>query len=1063
MHKLHTYIHAGHAHSRRARLLLIVFVLIYNASPALAQQQVAALTTNTSTSGRAAVEAPRPKRLAPLRASETSEGARVTITADAALGDYSAYRTGDRFFVRLPRANFVAAQRDLSAGLTEARVEQQGADVLLSFHLPLGATAHVRQNFNRLDVLIAAQDQQQSGGTAVATSDKKDADKQPPVTPPTTATDAAAPAPATLPTTTTTPVNTTTPSLDATAATATTTTNATATTPAAAATKATGGKGRPALPPEKANPVRVVRFETAPVIDGKLDDGVWKTAAVFKDFYQTNPGDNIAPSKPTEMMMGYDAKTLYIAFHCYDEPDKVRATVPKRDQIWDDDYVGMFLDTFNDKRKAYAFFFSPLGVQADGILTESQGEDYSPDVVMESKGTLTSDGYIVEIAIPFKSLRYEAGKDKQWGAHFFRRIKRLNNELDSWMPNSRDISGTLLQAGHLTGLEGISTERTLELIPSITISETGRRVRAFPPQPSGAGARGVAPLVDTGRFLNRPIEADIGLTAKYSLTPTVTLDFAYNPDFAQVEADATVVQANQRFPIFFEEKRPFFLEGKDIFNTANTVVHTRAIVDPDFAAKITGKRGRNTFGLILASDNAPGNFGEDELDDRQRAIITAPDDETRRRRSLAYQDLLDNVLGKNALIGVLRLKRDVGRESSLGLFATSYNFGEHGNQLAGFDGRFKVNPTSVASFEVIGTTLRDCGRDFNLQTGALNLNCARNNGFGYSFSYDVTKRHTGWYFSNDGRTQNYRADVGFTRRTNTNESLFSYRISTEPKPKAKFISFRWNNFTYSDYDFQGRHQGWGNGNNFNFTFAGQAYLFVGTNIGYTRLFAEEFGGQFAGTDQERQSRHKALLFEVGKTFNKKYSGWVFMNMRRGAFDFDFGAGPNYPRISPVAIAARAARAAGQCEETEGQSVPEVCNDTQDPGPGTQFDIESGFTYQPTNALRVQLNYTKSRLTRYDTGFVAFDDNIFVMRSTYQFTRFTFARARVDYDSLGARMRGQFLLGWTPNPGTAFYVGYNDDLNRNGFNPFNNNLEPGFRRNGRTFFIKASYLFRRSFE
>jgi hypothetical protein len=1029
------------------RLFLPLLVVLAGLAPLAAlvparAQQLAALTGPNAPAPRSA-EAPRAKRLAPLRVSETQDGARVSVTADAPLADYDAYREGARFYVRLPQASAVAAQRDLASapGLNAARVEQRGADVLLVLELQPGVSARVRQSFNRLDVLVGVQ--QQGGGTAASSTPAPTPPPAPAPTPngePAPATDAAAPKP--------------TPAADPTSP---TTTNDAAPSPAAAKGLAPG-KGRPALPPEKANPVRVPRFESAPVIDGKLDDAIWKSAAVFKDFYQTNPGDNIAPSKPTEMFMGYDAHTLYIAFHCFDEPDKVRATVPKRDNIWDDDYVGMFLDTFNDQRKAYAFFFSPLGVQADGTLTESQGEDYSPDIVMESKGALTSDGYVVEIAIPFKSLRYEAGKGKQWGAHFFRRIKRFNNELDSWMPNSRDISGTLIQAGHLTGLEDISTERTLELIPSITISETGRRVRAFPPQPAGSAAKGTAAVVDQGRFLNRPVELDLGLTAKYTLTPTVTLDFAYNPDFAQVEADATVVTANQRFPIFFQEKRPFFLEGKEIFDTNNTVVHTRAIVDPDFAAKITGKRGRNTFGLILASDAAPGNFSED---DRTAAFQELTRQQIRHEQQGTPIQTPANIrlFDKNALIGVLRLKRDVGRESSVGMFATSYNFVDRHNQLLGFDGRFKVNPTTVASFEVIGTTLRDC-------TGGTleSLRCFANKGFGYSFNYDVTKRHYGWFFSNDGRTQNYRADVGFTRRTNTNESLFAFRVSTEPKPKAKFISFRWQNFSYSDYDFQGRHQGWGNGNNFNFTFQGQTYLFIGTNIGYTRLFAEEFGGRFAGQDQERQARHKAILFELDKTFSKKYSGYIFMGYRRGSLDFDFGAGPDYPRVSPAAVAQRAAQAAGTCRVDEGEEPPPVCLDPiQDPGSGSQLDMDAGFTYQPTNALRTQLNYTKARLTRYDTGLVAFDDNIYVLRATYQFTRFTFARARVDYDTLAARVRGQFLLGYTPNPGTAFYVGYNDDLSRNGYNPFSRNLEPGLRRNGRTFFIKASYLFRRSFE
>ncbi len=146
------------------------------------------------------------------------------------------------------------------------------------------------------------------------------------------------------------------------------------------------------LPPEKARPVSVPRFEKPPVIDGKLDEDVWKTAAVLGDFYQTQPGDNIAPSYPTHVLLGYDSKTLYIAFRVKDEPDKVRATVAKRDEIWDGDTVHVILDTFNDKRKGYILGFNPLGIQADGIFTEGEGDDFSLDIVMESKGSLTEEG-----------------------------------------------------------------------------------------------------------------------------------------------------------------------------------------------------------------------------------------------------------------------------------------------------------------------------------------------------------------------------------------------------------------------------------------------------------------------------------------------------------------------------------------------------------------------------------------------------------------------------------------------------------------------------------------------
>src|SRR6188474_773112 len=427
------------------------------------------------------------------------------------------------------------------------------------------------------------------------------------------------------------------------------------------------GKAALALPPEKSAPIKPALFAKPPTIDGKLDDEVWQTAAVLKDFYQVQPGDNLIPQNQTEVRLGYDPRYLYIAFHCYDDPAKVRANIAKRDNIWDDDYVGILFDTFNDQRRAYEFDFNPLGVQADGIWTEGQGEDFSLDLVMDSKGMVTSDGYTIEIAIPFKSLRYVAGKDKLWGIHFWRRTKRLNNALDMWIPMDRDKNSWLAQAGKLTGLEGISTERTLELIPSLTISETGKRKTALP-----FNARAGTP--DPGRFVNEPIDFDPGLTGKYTLTPTVTLDFTLNPDFAQVESDQLVVTANQRFPIFFEEKRPFFLEGIDIFSTQISAVHTRAIIDPDFAAKLTGKVDRNTFGILLASDNAPGNFSDD--------------DRTNPNVFPGIQRFVD----KNASVGILRLKRDVGKSDSfIGFLTTYYRFVDKYNELGGFDGRFRID------------------------------------------------------------------------------------------------------------------------------------------------------------------------------------------------------------------------------------------------------------------------------------------------------------------------------------------------------------------------------------
>jgi hypothetical protein len=166
------------------------------------------------------------------------------------------------------------------------------------------------------------------------------------------------------------------------------------------------------LPAEKTNPVRIARFDAAPVIDGNLDDTVWRSAAVLRDFYQTTPGDNSRPSKRTRVLLGYDAKNLYIAFEAEDEPDKVRATIAKRDSVFGDDNVRIILDTFNDQRRAYVLGFNPLGIQADGIMTEGRNTDFSVDILMESKGVITKDGYIVEVRVPFKSLRYERARER---------------------------------------------------------------------------------------------------------------------------------------------------------------------------------------------------------------------------------------------------------------------------------------------------------------------------------------------------------------------------------------------------------------------------------------------------------------------------------------------------------------------------------------------------------------------------------------------------------------------------------------------------------------------------
>ena len=801
-------------------------------------------------------------------------------------------------------------------------------------------------------------------------------------------------------------------------------------------------KGSFVVPPEKSKPIVLPKFDKPPVIDGKLDEEVWQKAVVLKDFYQIQPGDNVAPSRPTQVLLGFDARFLYIAFKATDEPDKVRATVAKRDNIFQDDYVGFMLDTFNDKRKAFEVFFNPLGIQADGLLTEGRGEDFSVDLLLESKGIVHETGYDVEISIPFKSLRFEAGKGKLLGAHFFRRIKRFENELDSWMPFSRSIDSNLSQAGHLTGLEGISVERTIELIPSLTVSQNSRFVRSFLP-PSLANT-------DPGRIVNEPVGLDLGLTAKFIPSSAVTVDLAINPDFAQVEADQLVVTANQRFPIFFPEKRPFFLEGIDIFQTPVTVVHTRAIVDPDVAIKTTGKLGRNTFGLMVASDNGPGNLNADD-----RGTLHG----CREQRALDPTVVCnaEKILDKNAHIGVLRLKRDVGKENSLGLLATSYNFIEKHNQVLGIDGRFRLDKQTTASFQLIGTTSRNFFFDPNDGEAVDGTRYRTGNGFGYTLDYNVSGRNWGWELYGEGFTQDYRADVGFVQRTNSNFNFAFLRYNSDPDPKKKIISYHVHTANHVDYDWQGRIYTWESENLVEWRLPRNSWAGVWWEPGYERLFDHEFGPTreakpcnplltctFFGPDTERSSNKQHLSFYAGSNFSKTISFNAQITQRWGHFDLDFGTGTDkYPRVSPSALLL-------------GEDAP------LDPGRGKLLQFNGSVTYQPTNELRASFSINSQQLRRYDTDRYAFKINILTLRGTYQFTKATFARLILDYNTLNSRLRSQALLGWTPSPGTAFYAGYNDDLNYATPHPFTEQIVPGFRRNSRTLFIKMSYLIRRGF-
>ncbi len=599
-------------------------------------------------------------------------------------------------------------------------------------------------------------------------------------------------------------------------------------------------------------------------------------------------------------------------------------------------------------------------------------------------------GWSVEVKIPFKSIHYVAGKGKFWGFNAARSISRGNGEFNSWVALPRGVPGFLNKFGKITGLDDIKAERTLEIIPTFTVKETGTRQSLT-------------------RFSNPPMKADFGFTAKYSISSNITLDAAYNPDFADTEADAPVVEANQRFPIYFSEKRPFFLEGVDIFKTPIEAVYTRRIENPDIAAKLSGKIGKTSFGILGALD-----------------------------------DPLYNPLRKKAIAGIFRVKRDVGKESNIGFLGTSYSYPQKHNHVVGVDGHWKINKQSSFDGQVLASTSRDYFYDAALDDSKY----GKGNGFAYTYEYSFSSRHYSWGVNGGGVSDKFQADLGFTRQNNTMSNSADFNMRSDPSPKKFIVNKRFGVSVDRRNTLSGRTQGWGASWNGGLGFKGEASLGGGFSIGRETIYEDEFGpkrtatraGAFYGAPFRSALGYGPYTYFF-KRFNKRVSANANFRMSLRTLDYDFGAGRDFPRVSPAALLL-------------GQGAP------LDPGEATSMYFSLGTNLKPTDNFSFGLSYGKSRLRRDVTRLLTYESNSFRLYSTYQFSRFINLKARVYYDTLSDRIFGQYTFAWTPSVGKALYIGYNSSMSYKGY-AFGGR-QPGFLQLNRTFFIKMSYLFRKSF-
>ncbi len=471
---------------------------------------------------------------------------------------------------------------------------------------------------------------------------------------------------------------------------------------------------QPGVPGIGSPTVTIPRIEATIQIDGAMDEPVWSEAARLTGFSQYQPVDGRPAEEQTDVLVWYSPDAIYFGIIAHDhDPASIRATVAQRDKLELDDTVTIYLDTFNDRRRAFFFEVNPLGVQQDGVQTEGQptpgqmygnSTDKNPDYRFESKGRITDEGYVVEIRIPFKSLRYPGDGPQRWGINIERKIQRTGYQ-DTWTDVRRGSASFLAQSGFIDGIHDLRRGAVTEIQPFTTVVINGRR------DP------------DSSIFKRDSADVNPGVNIHFGLT-NLSFDGTVKPDFSQVESDAGLVTINERFALFYPEKRPFFLEGIELFATPNDLVYTRQIVSPIAGAKLTGKIGRYGFGYLSARDDVEEG---------------------------------------NAWFNVFRLRRDIGQDSLVGLTYTDRTGSGTFNRVLAGDMRIVFGKLYFVQGQIGNSWTHD---DNPSQSSPI-----------WETEFDRTGRAWGFNYKLGGIGESFEARSGYVPRNNIVEGQALNRLS----------------------------------------------------------------------------------------------------------------------------------------------------------------------------------------------------------------------------------------------------------------------------------------------
>ncbi len=473
-------------------------------------------------------------------------------------------------------------------------------------------------------------------------------------------------------------------------------------------------------------------------VDAYLNEEFWDKAVKIDANIEVSPGENIEAPVKTEALLVYNDTHIYVAFKAYDpEPDQIRARFCDRDNTWDDDWVLILFDTFNDQRRSYDFVCNPFGIQSDMIETPTGGGG-SWDAIWESDGRITDEGYIVEMAIPFSALSFPDNIEEQtWGFDVVRSYPRsVRHHIGTWI-RDRNNNCYMCQAEKLIGFAGASPGKNIEIDPTFNV------------------IRSQARRDDTsGPFKNTEEKYDFGLTAKWGFTPNMTLSGTLNPDFSNIEADIFQLDINNQFALYYPEKRPFFLESNDFFTTPFNTTHTRTMADPTWGVKLTGKEGIHSVGLYTVQDNLT-NF-----------LIPATEGSN------------SESLNKKSQGSALRYKVDVSESSNLGAIISGREGDNYHNRMAGVDGDIKFTKKDRFQFQVLQS------RTHYPDSISMNFDQSQDEftGNAYHTHYSHSSKDYYLYGTHKQVDNDFRADLGFISQVGYSYSEIGGQYRWREKP-----------------------------------------------------------------------------------------------------------------------------------------------------------------------------------------------------------------------------------------------------------------------------------------